>query len=252
MRAVRALQWGFRQTEVAAMLGTTNASVSKWAMRFRLGGFDELRSRHPGRPTRSKGPLSGMESVRRSVLAGYPDEVGIPGPLWTWRSVQALAFRLCQSEMSRWTVARYLKEWGLRPPAFLLTLAASRSQDRTQERDRDRSQEVAAGSPYFVGSAEVPGGDEPRSFGHWRRAVIWAVGQRGETSFAVYVLPLRPIHIIDFLQRLRQGCNAPILTVVADPQCSAPAIINWMRRQDRSIRLRPASFELTADPGGAD
>jgi transposase len=234
------------------MLGTTNASVSKWAMRFRLGGFDELRARHPGRPTRSKGPPNGMESVRRSVLAGYPDEVGIPGLLWTWRSVQALAFRSCQSEMSRWTVARYLKEWGLRPPAFLVALGASRSQDRTQERDRGRSQELAAGSPYFIGSAEVRGGDEPRSFGQLRRAVIWAVGRRGETSFAVYALPLRQTHIVDFVRRLRQGCNAPILTVVADPQCSAPAILNWMRRQDRSIRQHPARFELTADPGGDD
>ena len=230
------------------MLGTTNASVSKWAMRFRLGGFDELRARRPGRPTRSKGPLNGMESVRRSVLARYPDEVGIPGLLWTWRSVQALAFRSCQSEMSRWTVARYLKEWGLQPPAFLVALAASRSQDRTQERDQDHSQEPAAGSPYFIGSAEI--GEEPRSFGALRRAVIWAIGRRGETSFAAYALPLRQIHIIDFLRRLRQRSNAPILTVIADPQWSAPAILNWVRRQDRSIRLHSANFELIADPGG--
>jgi transposase len=249
MRAARELQRGLTQSQVAAMLGTTNASVSNWAMRFRLGGFDELRARRPGRPPRSQVKMNRIGAIRQSVLTRYPDELGLAAFLWNWRTIQALSFRSARVEVSRWTVARYLREWGLQPPLSVVELAASWGHNTSAPRSDPIAKRAFSGSPFFVAAAEIEEAAASNARGASRRIVLWAVGRRGETAFAAFAAPLQPKHVIDFLRRLRRECDTPFLTVVADMPCSAPPILDWIQRQGRSIRLHTVNFKPSAAYG---
>jgi transposase len=233
------------------MLGTTNASVSNWATRFRLGGFDELRARRPGRPPRSKVRVNGIGAIRQTVLTRYPDELGLAASLWNWRAIQALSSRSAGLDISRWTVARYLRDWGLQPPASHVESAASWGRNASGRSSNHISERAFGSSPIFVAAAEIAEAPASEARGVSRHILLWAVGRRGDTAFAAYAPPLRPMHVIDFLRRLRRECDALSLTVVADAACSAPPILDWIKRQGRSIRLHPASFKPSAAHGAS-
>ena len=59
LRAIEAIQQGFSQTHVAAMLGITSASVSNWKLRFRSGGVQDYW------PSRAAGPPAVNSPARK-------------------------------------------------------------------------------------------------------------------------------------------------------------------------------------------
>lgn len=254
LRAVHALGQGLTQSQVARMLGTTCASVSNWAMRFRVGGVEQLRAGRPGRPPRSQARLHGIDLVRLTILRSTPDQLALAGFLWNWRSIQALVLQFCKTEPSRWTVARYLRDWGLQPPDFLVALAAgprSNADGRYRVLEAKLRADTPRGSLYFVGSTPFNDPSASHADGGSRRSVMWAIGRRGEAAFVVYPVPLRPTNVIDFLERLRLGANLPIFVVSTDRRFSANVIRDWVERRDSKIRLHPVNFGLIANHGGS-
>ena len=88
LRALRLLDKGLRQSEVARRLGVAQQSVSRWAQQAAQGGPQALR--HPGRAGR-KPQLSAeqLTQLEQSLLDG-PEAHGYPTPLWTCRRVTRL------------------------------------------------------------------------------------------------------------------------------------------------------------------
>jgi transposase len=52
-------------------------------------------------------------SIRKSVLGKAPGQLRLPGFLWTREGVSLLILQRFGLRLSRWTVGRYLKQWGL-------------------------------------------------------------------------------------------------------------------------------------------
>jgi transposase len=239
IRAVRALSRGLSQSQVAAILGTSCASVSNWAMRFRTGGVAELKARPAGRPTRSRAPPRGLEAVRLAVGTRLPDTLGLGDALWTWRSVQALAFRTCKSEMSRWTVVRHVRDWGFVPPA---ANGAGNS-----ERFRAGTAGRAAGrSVYEIACGELaPAGWMVRA----DNSVLWAFGRRGEAAFATYAAPLAAADIIDFLERLRRHAGMPVLVYGPSSLVARRELGGWSASRAREVLLQATTVGPVANSG---
>ncbi len=114
VRAVKMLEDGLTQVEVAEHLGVSDRAVRAWARRFRRGGWKALAKRKRGRSSEDQMVLSAADQQRivEAVRTRFPDQLRIPGLLWTRSAVQALIERECGVRLDVTTVGRYLRRWG--------------------------------------------------------------------------------------------------------------------------------------------
>jgi transposase len=105
-RVVHAVLAGMSQVEAAKVLGVSRTSVWTYLRAYRAGGEQALQSRKRG--TQKAGALDARQSasIRRSVLGKCPDQLRLPGFLWTREAVGALITRRCGVTVSRWTLGR--------------------------------------------------------------------------------------------------------------------------------------------------
>jgi transposase len=111
--AVQRVQDGWLQKDVAAFLGVTERTVSRWIAAFRAQGDDGLMARPHTGPTPRLSPAQEQQVL--SWLAHKPSTFGFVTDLWT-------APRLAHLIEQRFGVRyhpRYLNEWltrrGIRP-----------------------------------------------------------------------------------------------------------------------------------------
>jgi transposase len=113
-KAVQAVVSGrMTQTAAAQVFGVTRTCVCLWVKAYRTGGEAALQSKRKGRPGGGKLTKVQEESTRKSVLGKNPGQLRLPGFLWTRDLVGELIERRFGVKLSRWTVGRYLKQWGL-------------------------------------------------------------------------------------------------------------------------------------------
>jgi transposase len=104
---------GKTQREAARLFEVSENSVSAWVRAFRQNGPVALKTKRIGRP---KGTALAKEqalSIRKSILGRTPDQLRLPGMLWTREAVSELVERRFGIRLSRWTIGRYLHAWGL-------------------------------------------------------------------------------------------------------------------------------------------
>jgi transposase len=95
------------------MFEVSENSVSTWVRAFRSNGASALKTRRIGRPKGTALTKEQALSIRKSVVGKYPDQLRLPGMLWTREAVSALVERRFGIRLSRWTIGRYLSSWGL-------------------------------------------------------------------------------------------------------------------------------------------
>jgi transposase len=230
IKAVRALQRGLPNARVAAMFETSCASVSNWAMRFRVGGIEGLSARPVGRPSRLEKAPACLAAVRDQVTGCYPDSLGLPGALWSWRNVQALIFRTCKKEMSRWTVARHLRDWGFHPLEHSGLSTEVSSSEIPAGRPIGRTVCELACNELVMPNLEL-------------RTVLSSLGQRGEMAFAVYPSPLASANLIEFLERLRRHIGMPLIVRGPDSLVRNLEIHGWRARHGKEILFEAVTKE---------
>lgn len=118
IKAVKALLKGKTQEQVAEIFGVTRQAVGKWWSAYSEGGIPALRkkSRRPKTVDDSSG-LSGWQcsSIVRTILSKTPDQLEFPFMLWTRDAVAELIYDRFKVKLSKWTVGRLLKRWGMSP-----------------------------------------------------------------------------------------------------------------------------------------
>ncbi|MCA1679147.1 MAG: IS630 family transposase [Actinobacteria bacterium] len=115
VRGVRMLvEQGMTQLEVADCLGVSERAVRAWARRHRRGGWEALAKRPRGRDSASQMLLSAGQQARlvQAIKSQSPDQLRIPGLLWTRGAVRDLIERDCGVRLDLSTVGRYLRRWG--------------------------------------------------------------------------------------------------------------------------------------------
>lgn len=115
IRAVRAVaSKQMTQQQAADAFGVKRPTVGRWMSEYKRGGEQALAARALGRPP---GPrvLTGWQAswVKRAVVGRCPDQLKLPGLLWTRDLVRELIIREFGITVSVETVGRYLKRWGL-------------------------------------------------------------------------------------------------------------------------------------------
>lgn len=115
MRAVKAVLDGMTRSEVAKLFGVSRKIVEKWVKKWQEGGSQALKAKKKGPKRKSR--LEGYQAaiVVRTLSEKCPDQLCMPCALWTRESVGQFIKEKFSIEVSKWTVGRYLKRWGLSP-----------------------------------------------------------------------------------------------------------------------------------------
>lgn len=245
-RAIEAIQQGFSQSHVAAMLGITSASVSNWALRFRSGGFEELLAKRPGRPPGGQLSPKQAAEVQHVLRTRCPDEAGLQARLWTWRAVQALICRCGDVEVSRWTALRYLNSWGFRPPNPASRLATA-EQDLADRYQAIRLQARRGGSVFYcIEHSALAANDDAAAPGS-APGVLWALGARAEAAFMVVAEHSLQRRMTEFLERVMDHSGGrPCVVVVDDALRLDRSVLAWADDQTNKIVVKTLASNLRA------
>jgi transposase len=116
-RAVHARELGYAVSDIAAVLGVREETISRWCSRYDRGGREALPGDRTGRPIGSGRVLDrGQErGIRQAIEAKTPQQLEIPSALWTRQAVRELIHRQVGIRMPIRTVGEYLRRWGSTP-----------------------------------------------------------------------------------------------------------------------------------------
>jgi transposase len=229
--------------------------------RYRRGGWKALAKPRRGRRAGEPQALSAAQQSRLvGLIVGHcPDQLQIPGLLWTRSAVRALIERECGVALEISTVGRYLRQWGFSlkrptrraaeqdPVVVQAWLQDSYPQlERRAKREGAlilwadesgiRMHELAPRAGYApVGQraiARVPG----------RKAganMISAIAAGGQMSFRVFEGRFTADVFIDFLARLIGTHEGRKIYLVVDNHSThhAKKVKAWLARDGRADRL---------------
>jgi transposase len=116
-RAVAAVKAGFTQAAVSTMLSVSPKTVWRWVDAFDRKGNRALKAGKRGRRPGEQKALDVRQEarVRRAVVGKYPDQVALPGLVWTRPQVRQLVRNWFGVGLSLVTIGKYLRSWGLSP-----------------------------------------------------------------------------------------------------------------------------------------
>jgi transposase len=116
-RAVAAVKAGHTQAAVATVLGVSPQAVSRWVNAFDRKGNRALKAGRRGRRPGEQKALDPRQQarIRRAVLHSNPDQVALPGLVWTRPQVRDLIRRWFGIGLSLVTIGKYPRRWGLSP-----------------------------------------------------------------------------------------------------------------------------------------
>jgi transposase len=226
---------GWTQVAVAEALGVNERVVGRWVKRYREGGYAGLAKRPRGRKPGEHKALTRAQQDRvvQSIIRSGPDQLRLPGRLWTRASVQALIAREAGVMLDLTSVGRYLRSWGFAPdrPAKGALGPSPAARARSQEFRRSLERVATREGALIVWSDEphVPGG-----------RMVRATAGGGHTSFRVYAGEFGAGAFIDFLDRLMATHPGRTVYLVVDGHRThrAPAVQEWVAAEGRAGRLQ--------------
>ncbi len=230
-QAVARVQEGVPVAEVARGMGISRSALFHWLALYRAGGWDALEAGKRG-GRRPKLDAKAVAWLYRTLTRDAPTQWKFPFALWTLKLVAELIHRRFGIRLSRWSVARLLRQLGLSPQRPLwraqqqdaAAVARWKAEVYPQIRRRARERgaviyfldESAVRSDHHAGTTWAPRGRTPvvRSTGvRFALNVIGAIGPRGEFRFMLYEKTLTARRFIGFLERLLRDETRPILLI---------------------------------------
>ena len=116
-RAVALVGEGRAQSEVARLLDVSRQSVNEWVAAHRRGGEEALAARTRGRRRGEQTALTPRQQaqIAKAIREKNPDQLKLPGFLWTRALVCELIERRFGIAVTEKTAGRYLRVWGFSP-----------------------------------------------------------------------------------------------------------------------------------------
>jgi transposase len=259
-RAVQAVLDGMTQAEAARVFRVHPNAVNRWIRRYREGGWDGLAERRRGRRPGDQAALSEpqQQEIMALVRDATPDQLGLPGFLWTREAVAELIARRYGLLLARTTVGGYLRSWGFspqRPQRRALEqnpAAVRRWLEKTYPAIRARAKreggvvlwldEMGVGSDAAAGRSWAPVGQTPVIKGTGKRFrvnMISAMSNAGMLRFRLFVGSFSGPVFLDFLRRLLRDCGGRKVHLIVDghPVHRARLVSAWVGRHAERIEL---------------
>jgi transposase len=259
LRALRGIELGYSELDLADLLGVCHETISRWWTAYRAEGLPALPGGRTGRPLGSGRFLSDRqaERIRACIDFHSPEEVGIPHALWTRRAVRDLIRREFGIDLAERTVGLYLRRWGYtskRPGRharqqdpdeveqwLLETYPAIEEQAAREGAEILWTDEVGVAADHHPGYGyaragegaimEVPGP-------HIRVNQISAISNEGAVRFMTYQGALNAAVFLLFLQKLVAGAGRKVLLIADRLQAhKTPEVEAWVEAHRNQIEV---------------
>src|ERR1019366_1853943 len=258
-RAVVLVGGGRAQVEVAGLLSVAANAVGNWVRAHRRGGDRALDARRRGRRGgHTKLTDAQQQKIAKLIVGNNPDQLKLPGFLWTRALVRDLIAQQFRIEIGEDTVGRYLRAWGFSPQkpmrrAYEQSDAAVRRwlEERYPEivksAYRERAEilwadESGLRSDHTAGRTWAPVGRTPVTKGTGKRFkanMIAAISNTGTLRFRVFEEKFTGPLFLDFLKRLVRGAEGRKIVLIVDghPAHRARIVRDWIARHPEQIEL---------------
>lgn len=269
LRALRGIELGYSEVELADLIGVCHETISRWWSAYRAAGTDALPGDRTGRPVGTGRLLSEEQAQRiRHCLDNHqPQALGLPHALWTRRAVRELIHKEFNIDLAERTVGQYLRRWGYtsKKPGrrsrhqdpdeveqwLLETYPAVEAQAAREGAEILWTDEVGVAADHHPGTGYARRGeramlDVPGP--HLRVNQISAISNEGSVQFMTYQGALNAAVFLQFLQRLVSGSRRKVLLIADRLRAhQTPAVQAWLAEHAAQIEvfyLPPYSPEL--------
>lgn len=251
---------GYSQVAVAELLGVARQAVGRWVKAFRAGGEGALAAGTRGRRAGQQTLLAGWQQaqIAKAIREQNPDQLKLPGFLWTRALVCDLIERRFQIRIAEKTAGRYLRAWGFSPQkpvrrayeqsdakvrAWLETVyPALRAQAKRDGAEILWGDEMGLRSDHTSGTSWSPVGQTPVVRGTGQRFktnMIAVVSNTGTLRFRVFQERFTGPVFLDFLKRLVRDAKGRKLVLIVDghPAHRARIVRAWLAVHRELIEL---------------
>jgi transposase len=260
IKAVKALIAGQSQDHVAKLFGVSLKAVNNWWKIYSERGMPGLRkkSRRP-RSADEGGKLKGWQcaSIVRTIMSKTPDQLNFGFMLWTRDAVGELIKDRFQIQVSKWTVGRLLKQWGMSPQkpvkkAYqqqpeVVKRWLDKEYPRIARRAQQEKAEIQWGDEMGVRSDDQIG----RTYGkvgqtpvvkvsgqRFSCQMISTVSNRGTLRFMIFDGKFNADVCIRFLKRLIKGAPRKIFLILdGHPVHKSRKVKSWIKANADAISL---------------
>jgi len=255
-RGVRMVMAGYTHGAVAEAVGVDLRTVGKWVARFRVEGWQGLSERRRGRRQGEQMALSYTQQAEivRLMMGKNPDQLQLPGVLWTREAVQLLVAKRFGITLTPQTIGVYLRLWDHTPKT---------PQKRWAEQDPERirawveeeypqikararrekalllfSDEMGVRTGQTAGKTYAPVGKRaivPVTGKRFSANVISAIGLDGKFVFEVFQGNCDEIRFLDFLDKLLAHFPRRKIFLIVDNASfhTSDAISYWLEDNPR-------------------
>ncbi len=224
------------QTQAAEVFGVARATVCCWVAAFRRDGAAALTERPRGR--QEGGELRITPETGQWLLNGGPETQGLSGLLWNREQVAALLRQKQGTSVSRWTVGRLFRRWGLAicaPPEETGPCGEQRAGWLKETYPGLRQQAARERRTLWFLDETTLYLDEIGPCN-----ALTALTLRGDLHFLLYRARLTTLIFVDFLERLRRMQEGRRLLLVMDTHTvhRAQAVDVWLREHEDAVQRR--------------
>jgi transposase len=259
LRALRGIELGYAEVELADLLGVCHETISRWWSAYHAAGTAALPGARTGRPLGTGRLLSAEQAqrIQQRIDSGTPQAAGLPHALWTRRAVRELIQRECALDLAERTVGQYLRRWGYtsKKPSrhsqhqdpdeveqwLCETYPAIEAQAARENAEILWTDEVGVAADHHPGTGyarrgeratlEVPGP-------HLRVNQISAISNEGTVQFMTYQGMLTAAVFLQFLQRLVAGTPRKLLLIADRLQAhKTPEVLAWLAEHGAQIEV---------------
>jgi transposase len=259
LRALRGVELGYSEVELADLLGVCHETISRWWSAYTADGTPALPGARTGRPLGVGRLLSDDQALRvQQCIDNYlPQDLGIAHALWTRRAVRELIQKEFGITLAERTVGQYLRRWGYTPKKpsrrgrlqdpdeveqwLLETYPAIEVQAFREGAEILWTDEVGVAADHHPGTGYARQGeratmDVPKP--HIRVNQISAISNEGTVQFMTYSGMLNAAVFLQFLQCLVAGARRKILLIADRLQAhKTPEVQTWLAEHASQIEV---------------
>jgi transposase len=255
-RAVAAVKNGMSQAAVSTVFGVSPKTVWRWVNAFDSKGNKGLKAGRRGRRAGEQKALDPRQEarVRRAVLGKHPEQVALPGLVWTRPQVRDLVRRWYGIGLSLVTIGKYLRSWRLSPQKPIrkayeqnpeavarwleVTYPAIAKQARKEKAIILWLDQTGLRSDALVGRTWAPVGQTPvveKTGKRFGVNMMAAISNKGELYFTCYTGSFNGPVFLAYLERLVRHLDRKIhLIVDGHPVHRRVGVREWLaERVDR-------------------
>jgi transposase len=259
LRALRGIELGYSEVDLAELLGVCHETISRWWTAYLADGLPALPGARSGRPLGTGRLVSDQQAQRIKECIDFhsPEELGIPHALWTRRAVRDLIRKEFAIDLAERTVGLYLRRWGYtsKKPSrharhqdpdeveewLLETYPAIEAQAEREGAEILWTDEVGVAADHHPGCGYAREGERatmevPRP--HIRVNQISAISNEGTVRFMTYKGALDAAVFLTFLSRLIAGATRKILLIADRLQAhKTPEVEAWVKAHREQIEV---------------